>query len=81
MLTIGIDKAKAQISQLLLRVGKGEVIEITRQGKPFAKMIPSTPKKANVAKAIKQMEAFQRRGPVLGPDLTLKQLIEEGRKR
>jgi hypothetical protein len=44
-------------------------------------MIPTTPKKANVAKAIKQMEAFQRRGPILGPDLTLKQLIEEGRKR
>lgn len=82
MLTIGIDKAKAQISQLLLRVGKGETIEITRQGKPFARMSPSTtPTKASVAKAIKRMEAFQRRGPVLGPGITLKELIEEGRKR
>lgn len=81
MLTINIDNAKSKLAQIVKRVEKGETIEFTREGKPFAKMVPSKPLNKKVSKAIKKMEAFQRKGPTLGPGLTLKQLLEESRKR
>ena len=81
MLTINIDNAKSQLTQIVKRVAKGETISFTREGKPFAKMVPSKPKNKKASKAVKKMEAFQRSGPTLGPGLTLKQLLEESRKR
>lgn len=81
MLTINIDNAKSKLAQIVKRVEKGETIEFTREGKPFAKMVPSKPANKKVSKAIKKMEVFQRKGPTLGPGLTLKQLLEESRKR
>ena len=81
MLTVNVDDAKTQLPKILKRVAKGETVEFTREGKPFAKMVPSKPSKKTLPKVIKQLEEFQRKGPILGPGLTLKQLIEEGRQR
>ncbi len=39
MTLIGITQAKAQLSELLERAAAGEVIIITRYGKPVAKLI------------------------------------------
>jgi prevent-host-death family protein len=42
MLTITEQQAKAQWSKLLVRARDGEEIIITRDGKPYAKMVPLT---------------------------------------
>ncbi len=80
MITIGAYEAKTRFSQLLQQVSKGETIEITRRGKTIARLVPSILEKPNIAKAIKEMEEFQKNGPTLGPGLTIKQMIEEGRR-
>ncbi|MEC3912237.1 type II toxin-antitoxin system prevent-host-death family antitoxin [Sphingobium sp. CR2-8] len=42
MLTVTEQQAKAQWSKLLVRARDGEEIIITRDGKPYAKMVPLT---------------------------------------
>ncbi len=42
MLTVTEQQAKAQWSKLLVRARDGEEIIITRDGKPYAKMMPLT---------------------------------------
>ena len=42
---INIAEAKAQFSALVERAEAGETVEITRRGKPVAKLVPIEPKK------------------------------------
>lgn len=42
MIEIGAFEAKNKLSALLDRVERGEVIVITRHGKPIAKLVPDT---------------------------------------
>ena len=60
----------------------GETITITRHGKPIAKLIPASGHaKPDVKNAIEEMKRFQKeQGPTLGPGLTIRELIEEGRR-
>lgn len=83
MLSVDVDDLKTHLPKVLQQVAKGNTVAITRQGNPFAKMVPtkpSEPSKKKVLRAIRQMEEFQRNGPTLGPGLTIKDLIEEGRR-
>ena len=80
---VGSYEAKTHLPQLLERVEKGETITITRHGKPIARLVPAmeaTPLLA-VADAIAAMEAFQEQeGPTLGGKITIRTLIDEGRR-
>jgi len=79
----GIAAAKARFSELLDRVEAGETITIHRHGKPVAQLIPAKPKKSleERLKAWEEWEEYRRKHKItLGPDLTVKQLIEEGRR-
>lgn len=81
--SVGAYEAKTHLPQLLDRVEGGETITITRHGKPVAKLVPAAGEtvKPDVRKAVEEMKRFQREhGPVLGPDLTIRDLIEEGRR-
>lgn len=80
--SIGAFEAKTHFSQLLARVVKGETIVITKHGESIAKLSPmeAASKKVNVAaEAVKAMRVL-RRGVTLGKNISLKQLIKEGRK-
>ena len=82
MTIIGAFEAKTNFSKLLARVAEGETIIITKNGKSVAKITPiSTETTANTAlDAIKAIRGL-RKGVTLGKKLSLKQLIQEGRKR
>lgn len=78
---IGAFEAKNRLGALLDRVERGEEIMITRRGRAVARLVPANAgfdrKKAlqaveNIIKASK--------GITLGPSLTLKDLINEGRR-
>lgn len=55
---------------------------ITNRGKPVARLLPAeSVEKQDVDEVIRQMEEWQQReGPTLGPGLTIRELIEEGRR-
>jgi prevent-host-death family protein len=68
--------------RLLERVAKGERITITRHGKPIARLVPVKPaERPDAQRVVAEMLAWRdRQGPTLGPDLTVRDLIEEGRR-
>ena len=41
MLSVGTFEAKNKLSALLERVERGEVVEITRRGRPVARLVPA----------------------------------------
>jgi prevent-host-death family protein len=79
MTTIGSNDARKHFAQLLERVARGEKILITRQGQAVAMLVPAVPeKKLDVHAAIQEMREL-RKGVTLGPRLTIRRMIEEGR--
>ncbi len=83
MESVGSYEAKTHLPQLLERVEHGETITITRHGKPVARLVPAvtaTPR-PDVIAAIAAMAAFQKEeAPTLGGKLTIRDLIDEGRR-
>jgi len=79
--TVGSYEAKTHLLRLLSQVEKGETIAITKRAKPIAMLIPAQQLDHRDVKAvIEEMLAYRdQRGPVLGDDLTVRELIEEGR--
>ncbi len=81
MKCVGSYEAKTHLPRLLGQVEKGETITITKHGRPIAKIVPATDAKQSVAVVVEEMLAFRdENGPVLGDDLTIRDLIEEGRR-
>ena len=79
METIGAYDAKTRLPELLKRVAKGEKITITRHGVPVAVLQPPvTDRKLAPEKAIAALRRFREKH-TLG-DLTVKELVEEGRR-
>ena len=79
----GTADAKARFSELLARVEGGETISIRRHGRVVAKLVPVKPEKTleERLKAWEEWKEYRRKHNItLGPDLTIKQLIEEGRR-
>lgn len=77
-------EAKARFSELLDRAEAGEELTIHRHGKPVAKLVPVKPvlTAEERRRSWVEFEAWRKdHGPRLGPDLTIKQLIDEGRDR
>jgi prevent-host-death family protein len=82
MTTISFYEARTRLSELLDQAAKGKKILITRRGKPAALLLPP-PKEAkkDVRQVVKEMLAWRdREGPTLGGQVTIKELIEEGRR-
>ena len=81
MKTVGAFQAKTQLSQLLDEVEKGQAVTITRRGRPVAVLAPVAP--ARPAKTGEEWLAEVKRlrkGITLGGTVTIRQLIDEGRK-
>ena len=81
MKSVGTYEAKTHLPRLLLQVEKGESITITKRGKPIAKLVPAdAAEQKDVKQAIEEMLNYRdQHGPVLGDDLTIGKMIEEGR--
>ena len=76
-------EAKARFSELVGRAEAGEEIVIKRHGAPVAKLVPVAPKLTVEERRRRRLEYEAWRdahGPTLGPDLTTKDLINEGRR-
>lgn len=81
MREVGAFEAKNTLGALLDLVEKGEEVVITRRGRPVAKLVrPDVlPDRSRAIAAARRMKEL-RKGVTLGEGLTLKDLIEEGRR-
>ena len=81
MESVGSFEAKTHLPQLLERVARGEEFTITKHGKPVARLVPavSARPKPDVRQVIEELKAFSK-GNTLGEDITIRDLIEEGRR-
>jgi prevent-host-death family protein len=77
--SVGSYEAKTHLAQLLERVAKGERFTITKHGVPVAMLVPApADERPDVESAVAAMIEFGR-GRTLG-DLTIREMIEEGRR-
>ncbi len=80
---LGSADAKARFSELLARAEAGETITIHRHGRPVAQLVPVAAKRSleEKLKAWEEWERYRREHKItLGTELTIKQLIEDGRE-
>jgi prevent-host-death family protein len=79
MVTVSSYEAKTHLPQLLRRVEEGEEITITRHGQPIARIVPMQNRdRAALQAMIAEMREFRAHHKLNG--LSIRQLIEEGRK-
>jgi prevent-host-death family protein len=77
---VGAYHVKTHLAELLDRVERGERITITRHGHAVAHLIPvAGSAECTVDEAVAGIVAL-RKGRTLGPDLTVRNLIDEGRR-
>lgn len=81
MTTIGFYEARTHLSELLDQVAKGKRILITRRGKPAALLLPppKEPKK-DVRQVIQEFKAYSKRQARTLGNLTVREMVEEGRR-
>ena len=81
MREIGAFEAKNTPGTLLDLVERGEEVVITRRGKPVARLVRETvPRDRERARRAADDIMAMRQGVTLGPGITIKELIEEGRE-
>ncbi len=77
-------EAKTRFGELLSRVERGEEVIITRRELPVARMIPEgRPRQGELAQLIsdiKQRRSARRINPEGLPRISVKELVEDGRK-
>jgi prevent-host-death family protein len=78
--TVGSYEAKTHLPALLERVARGEKILITRNGKPAAMLVPAPAEEPPDAREIIRQMRILRQGNRLGKGLSVRNLIEEGRR-
>lgn len=81
MKTVGSYELKTHLAKFLRLVMRGETIEVTSNGKPVAKLIPPAPvqRKKDPESIVEEFRIFRDKHS-LGKGLTIRDLIEEGRK-
>ena len=80
MESVGAYEAKTHLPQLLDRVARGEEIQITRNGRPVARLVPEPADEiTDIRSVIAEIREF-RKGRKLGDDITIRELIKEGRR-
>jgi prevent-host-death family protein len=77
-MTIGIFEAKQKLSELVERASQGEEIVITCRGKERARLVGAVAKRQRSMKEI--FDSFARVRMKLPKGMTVKDLIEEGRR-
>lgn len=80
MRTVGSYEAKTHLPRLLDAVAKGETITITKHGVPVAMLVPPCEVARPDAAAAIDAWLKTRENIRLGDDLTIRQMIDEGRR-
>lgn len=78
MKTVGAYEAKTRLSELLVRVEKGERITITRHGVPIAVLSPAAGRTRTAAEAVDDIREL--RSSMRLDGLDIRELIAEGRR-
>ncbi|MBN1341496.1 MAG: type II toxin-antitoxin system prevent-host-death family antitoxin [Phycisphaerae bacterium] len=80
MNTVGAFEAKTHLSQLIDRVAKGERFTITRHGVPVAMLIPLAEEgpAREVGEIVEELARFRAAHPLEG--ISIRELIDEGRR-
>ena len=79
--TVGAYEAKTNLSALLEKANRGEIITITRRGEPVAELNrPSRRGSVNVTEVIAAIRAHRENFANAFEDVDVKELIEEGRR-
>lgn len=78
---VGLFEAKTHLSELVDRASRGETFAITKHGRLVAKLVPAeeSVRRMTSQEAAAKIREIQSRS-TLGQDLTLRQLIDEGRR-
>jgi prevent-host-death family protein len=79
MRKFGLFEAKQKLSELVERAARGERIGITRRGKLVASIGPAPSEKADLRAIFDEFEKIRKRSNKI-PGVTVKSLIEEGRR-
>ncbi|MGH2371234.1 MAG: type II toxin-antitoxin system prevent-host-death family antitoxin [Chloroflexota bacterium] len=81
MQTVGAYEAKTHLPRLLDEVARGETITITKRGVPVAMLVPpSGAQRPDPKAAVKAMREFQERERITLGGLSIREMIEEGRR-
>jgi len=79
MRTLGLFEAKQKLSELVERAAEGEQIGITRRGKLAAMIVPAR-NDVSLKEVFADIERIRKRAKPLPKGMTIKDLIEEGRR-
>jgi len=79
MITVGMSEAETQLTSLLEKVAQGELITITKQGVPVARIVPVVGQSGNNLQQVIHDIKESRKGRRLD-GLSIRQMIEEGRR-
>jgi len=77
-MTVGIFEAKQKLSELVERASRGEEIVITRRGRERARLVKASATSKRKVKEI--LDSFARVRMKLPNGMTVKDLVEEGRR-
>ena len=80
MTIVGAYEAKTHLPSLLQRVEGGEEILITRHGRPVARLLPlsTTRRRGRLREAVQAIRELRQGARLDG--LTIRELVEEGRR-
>lgn len=83
--TVAVDRSEGLLAELLERVAKGEEIELTRAGRPLARLVPARPAdhEREVREAMERIERVRRMAVERGLRFDweeLKRCRDEGRR-
>jgi prevent-host-death family protein len=79
MRNVGLFEAKQKLSELVELASEGERIGITRRGKLAAFLVPAR-NDVSLKDAFAEIERIRKRAKPLPKGMTVKDLIEEGRR-
>lgn len=79
MKSVGLFEAKQKLSELVDRASQGEQIGITKRGK-LAAIIAPVRSDIDVARIFVEIDEIRKRAKPLPKGMTVKDLIEEGRR-
>ena len=80
MRNVGLFEAKQKLSELVERASNGEKIGITRRGKLAAIIVPAIDKETDIKEIFAEIDRIRTRLKPLPKGMSVKDLIEEGRR-
>lgn len=83
--TVAVDRPEGLLAELLERVARGEEIELVRDGRPLARLLPARPadREREIREAVERLERRREELRRAGVRLTweeLKRYRDEGRR-